>query len=360
MKSSLILVGNQLKKHTQPSSGQECDHEPRRDYVEIGRRLGSTLVSYDLSNAIWYSWVRQVEMVAKLDFVEAAYALARYSGHNIVYSTSEKLAIPWAILSSIIKAEQPHIVMAHRLSSSFKKQFFRMWPIHKTFSHVISNSHAQIDYAVNRLGLPESRADFVYHNVDQQFFRPLALDVEDFILTVGLEQRDYELLFQALTGTNIRLVVVASSPWSTRGIDIASTANVTVLSHIPYTELRSLYARARLVVVPLFDIDYAAGSTTLLEAMAMGKSVIVTQTKGIADYVIHDETGVYVPPADANALREAILSLWHCPIKQHRLSMNARQVVEESMNIDVYADKVTAIMQHTLDVHNGVHIAEYT
>ena len=61
--------------------------------------------------------------------------------------------------------------------------------------------------------------------------------------------------------------------------------------------------------MPLVDVDFDAGVTSITEAMAMGKAVIVTRTKGQVD-VIHDGVeGLYVPPADPAALREAIVHL---------------------------------------------------
>ena len=65
-------------------------------------------------------------------------------------------------------------------------------------------------------------------------------------------------------------------------------------SHIPFTELRALYDAARLVVVPLRPVDYAAGVNGLLEAMAMAKPVILTQTSGILKATVTaQETGLY-------------------------------------------------------------------
>ena len=37
-----------------------------------------------------------------------------------------------------------------------------------------------------------------------------------------------------------------------------------------YMSLRRLYASARLVIVPLLPVDFQAGITVVLEAMAMG------------------------------------------------------------------------------------------
>jgi len=48
---------------------------------------------------------------------------------------------------------------------------------------------------------------------------------------------------------------------------------------------RELYARSAVVVVPLYDVDFQAGVTTILEAMAMAKPVVVTRSQGQIDIV---------------------------------------------------------------------------
>jgi glycosyltransferase involved in cell wall biosynthesis len=188
--------------------------------------------------------------------------------------------------------------------------------------------------------------DFVYDKVDHRFFHPFGDETLDFVLVVGQEQRDYKTLVQALSGTGIRLVVVASSPWSTSGCDTSGLGEATVLSHIPYRELRSLYSQARLVVAPLFDVDYAAGANAVLEAMAMGKPLVVSRSTGITDYVVHGETGLYVAPRNAAELRDAVLFLWENPQERLRLGCNARQAVEEGMNLDCYVDRVAEIVRN--------------
>jgi glycosyltransferase involved in cell wall biosynthesis len=166
------------------------------------------------------------------------------------------------------------------------------------------------NYAIHQLGIPEEKTDFVYDSVDHRFFQPENIPVEDYILAIGQEQRDYKTLIEAVDGTGLKLIICASSPWSSHRLEIHnSSAEVTVVKGISYLELKNLYARARLVVVPLFDSNYAAGVNTMLEAMAMGKPMIVTQSKGIVDYLTHDETGRFVSPARADEMRQAILSL---------------------------------------------------
>jgi glycosyltransferase involved in cell wall biosynthesis len=316
--------------------------------VEIAQRLGAELSGCDLFDATWYHWARQIEKRIKLDLVESVLAAGRCSRHNIVLSASEKIAIPLAAFLSVTRQKISHVVIAHKLSSGLKTSFLRMWQLHKTFSHMICVCQAQADYAIHQLGVPESRVDFVHDKVDHRFFRPLNVEIEDYVLAVGREQRDYATLLRAISGTGLRLVVVASSPWSTSQIQMDETKEVTVLSHIPYRALRDLYARARLIAVPVFDVDYAAGVNTVLEAMAMARPLIVSRTRGITDYVVHDETGIYVSPGDAKELRDAILSLWGRTKERHRLGANARQAIDERMNLDVYVDRVVQIVHKAL------------
>jgi glycosyltransferase involved in cell wall biosynthesis len=344
----LVLVGNQTKTHQETEWEQLDDFAPRQDYIEIARILGGTLVGSDWCDATWYSWVQRVERRVRLNFVEAIYAVSQLHPHNVVFSTSEKVAIPLAALLSITKRKIPHIVMAHKLSSGLKTHLFQIWHFYNTFDHIISDCRFQVDYAINQLGVPEAKVDFIYHHVDHHFYRPPEIDSEDYILAVGQEQRDYGTLLQAIAGTEIRLVIVASSPWSTSRIEMDKIGETTVLSHIPYRELRALYAKARLVVTPLLDVDYAAGNTSLLEAMAMAKPVIVSRTRGITDYIVHNETGMYVSPGDPAELRDTILSLWDNPGERDRLGTNGRQAIEEQMNLDIYVNKIADIMASAL------------
>lgn len=345
MQGPLVLVST----HTKPKHPNSPDAlAPRQDYVEIARRSGGTIVGYDLFDAPWYRWVRQIEERLKLDVAESLFAVTKAAQYSVVLSTSEKIALPLAVLFSAVRRQTAHVVIAHKLSSGRKTFVWRMGQLQHTFAQIICVCQAQADYAVQQLGVPRSNVNFVYDKVDQRFFQPRNGDTEGYILAVGQEQRDYQTLLRAIAGTGIKLVVVASSPWSTDQTYVDEMEDVTVISHISYRELRSLYARARFVVVPLRNVDYAAGVNTLLEAMSMAKAVIVSRTRGIIDYVVQNETGIYVSPGAPDELRAAILSLWETPRECNRLGINARQMVEEHMNLDIYVDQVTRILHKAI------------
>jgi glycosyltransferase involved in cell wall biosynthesis len=105
-------------------------------------------------------------------------------------------------------------------------------------------------------------------------------------------------------------------------------------------DLRSLYARSALAVVPIVQNDYQTGISTILEMMAMGKCVVVTRTRGQTDTIVDNETGVYVPPGDAEALRATIQRLLANPEERARIGRAARAYVEQRAGLDLFVRRI--------------------
>ena len=124
-----------------------------------------------------------------------------------------------------------------------------------------------------------------------------------------MEWRDYPTLIQAVENSDdLRVRLAAASPWSKHQNE---TEKRELPAHIEakrydYAGLRDLYEQSAFTVVPLYENDFQAGVTTLLEAMAMGKCVAVTRTEGQRDVVTDGENGVYVAPGDVGGWRETI------------------------------------------------------
>ena len=71
-------------------------------------------------------------------------------------------------------------------------------------------------------------------------------------------------------------IPIVSDDYHLKGIDIS--ANITVKKNIPYSEYLTLLENSRLVVVPLTKHVMSTGQVVILEAMALGKPVIATET----------------------------------------------------------------------------------
>ncbi len=118
---------------------------------------------------------------------------------------------------------------------------------------------------------------------------------------------------------------------------------------LSYLALRDLYARAKFVVVPVGDTLNASGVTSVLEAGAMGKAVIVSNSRAIADFSIPGETCIRVPCGDVAAMREAMARLIDDPLACGRLGENARRFVLENHSMGAFYARYASALRRVIE-----------
>ncbi len=91
---------------------------------------------------------------------------------------------------------------------------------------------------------------------------------------------------------------------------------------LPHDAVVTLFRTARLVVVPSVWADPCP--TVVLEAMAAGRPVVAAASGGILDMVVDGVTGLLVPPGDAAALAQAIVSVLGDPDSAHDFGVAGR------------------------------------
>lgn len=75
------------------------------------------------------------------------------------------------------------------------------------------------------------------------------------------------------------------------------------LGFVPHDELERLLGRAAVVACPSHREGFGI---VCAEAMAHGRPVVAGDVGGLRDLVVHEQTGLLVPPRDVGALREAL------------------------------------------------------
>jgi phosphatidylinositol alpha-1,6-mannosyltransferase len=69
-----------------------------------------------------------------------------------------------------------------------------------------------------------------------------------------------------------------------------------------------------------------------LEAAACGKPVIAGNSGGVADAVLHEQTGLLVDPLSAEAVADAVQRLHRDPEHARRLGQGGRRRCEDELN----------------------------
>ena len=93
----------------------------------------------------------------------------------------------------------------------------------------------------------------------------------------------------------------------------------------------------------VFAIPSVEGDTipqVLMQALAIGIPVVSTTVGSIPDVVIQGETGFVVPPRDAGALAERIVSLLDDAALRARMGAQGRSLVERCYSLDKMLDRM--------------------
>ncbi len=124
---------------------------------------------------------------------------------------------------------------------------------------------------------------------------------ESYLLSVGSDMnRDYGTLLSASFDSPLK--IVTQLPLPDRG------NNYEQIKVKISGELRSIYHHAEVVLITLKDVSQPSGQSTAMQALAMGKSVIMTRTKGLwdPDFLAEIDQCILVEKNDIHALENAV------------------------------------------------------
>lgn len=224
--------------------------------------------------------------------------------------------------------------LLHPKNCSGPKLWIWRWALRKA-DRVISLVDANRSEMSRIFGVKEDCISFLPMAVDVDFSGRAVAGLEgDYVLAVGTNDgKDFETLLEALP-LGVRLIVVTDS-YNARKVRAHCCFGglVEVKEAVPARDLRELYLRAAVVVVPLADTPHGSGHTVLLETMAMGKIVVVSRARCMWDYIGDGQTVLSVPVGDVEALRGALEESLQHPERFTEMRERAAAQVRSSFDI---------------------------
>ena len=203
--------------------------------------------------------------------------------------------------------------------------------------HLLLLSGNQIPYLHKRWGV-DARAKIVWQHVDTEFYRPQAPNPDGPILAIGDDHgRDWPTLLEALAPLDIDVIIKTKSK-----LNVPSGSRVRlkqISDRVSFQELRELYAKASFVVIPLSETLNVSGVGSVLESMAMGKALIISDNPPIRDYLDPGQTADVVPVGDSAKLRQAVLALKDNPERMQSMGNLARARAVRLYGFDAYAKR---------------------
>ncbi|MDJ0770832.1 MAG: glycosyltransferase family 4 protein [Ilumatobacter sp.] len=288
----------------------------------------------------------------------AWYSFRRRRDYDVLLTDGEQVGLPLACLTRVFgSGGARHVMIVHILSVPKKVVLVKAARLARQIDRYVVYCTRQAEFVRDELGVPAAAVVVSTFMVDTEFFARDRAEATPRrrICSAGLERRDYPTLMQAVEGLDVEVVIAAASPWSKQpdsSADRPIPSNVEI-RRLDLFELRELYASCAFAVMPLVDVEFQAGITTILEAMSMELPVVCTRTAGQTDTIVDGRTGIYVPPGDPVALRAAIERLLGDEQEVARIGREARRWVVANADVVRYADAVAAVVAGVSDRSAG-------
>jgi glycosyltransferase involved in cell wall biosynthesis len=286
------------------------------------------------------------------DFAGVVSSLDEANRADVVFSTVDTVGIPLVLLGRYGRVKPPVVYAAiglperlAQLRGAFARRLFGQ--AFRRLDTIVAYGWGEVEELRSWLGEGGPRVEFVAFGVDVEHFRPdpSAPNVDD-VLSIGADpRRDFALVVELARRSPELAFRIVSSADNARELR-PLPANVRLETDVPFERVRECLLGAKIVALPVRENSYSGATTTLLQAMACGKPVVVTRTAAIArGYHLEDEVNCrLVPPGDASALEGAVRGLLDEPARAATVAARARETVERRLTWAAYTSELGRLL----------------
>ena len=232
-----------------------------------------------------------------------------------------------------------------------------------TASHIVVPTNAVANILTERQGVPKHKISVIPYGLDLTQFQPSSpgtasrlrreqgLEGKYVILTCCRlsKEKGLEYLLRAMPelrarNVDTRLLVLGSGAEEQALKDLSASLGLgNVIRFLGWRDdAIDWMAAADLVVQPSLCESYCQ---VLVEALALGKPVIMTPVGIAPDVIGKDERGRLVPPGDARALASAIAEVMASPGKGAGLAQLGASYVRKNLTADMAAYRYSSLYE---------------
>ncbi len=241
----------------------------------------------------------------------------------------------WGTIPSILSNVKVIVRTEHTISKRSFDRKFDMRLLLKSFMNLFHHKIIAVSEEVKRSHLGSSnffsgKYTTIYNGIDLRLFDTKfdkskyleEFNLQDKTILIGIVARlspmkAHEIFLQAMKRiiqkrNDVRAIVVGDGPRKLELIDLCDELGLK--KNVVFAGFREdIPELMNLVDIATLSSDWEGLPMTILEAMACGKPVVVTDVGGNREAVVDGETGFIVPPRDENALAERMLQLVEDP-----------------------------------------------
>ena len=240
------------------------------------------------------------------------------------------------------------------ISARKELEMFFYRPLLRNASEIVFGCKKQQFKWINRYKLNARNCSFIYNGVDNSFFTPSTFEKErsslrkhfgfhpEDIVVVNVGsfrpvKRQEDLIEAcaklAVMGIPVRLALVGDGPQKSFLIDKVKDFGMFERVHFmgQILDVRQVLCASDIFVMSSSSETF---SNAALEAMAMGKAVVLSDVGGASEMVVEGKSGYLYRSLDVESLVNKLKMIIEVPGKIEQLGSTAKKVVEEKFKFD--------------------------
>ncbi len=287
------------------------------------------------------------------DFDQQWSVLRRLNDADLMYAPCQTQTHLFSYLRALGLVKKPIVCLAHHPLNYGKLAGFRE-PLFKLLvkgTDAFPSLSQGVANAINELANESRKSQPLCWEPDANFYPSNPVRGRG-VVAAGRTGRDFYTFGMAASQTNAEAHIICLDSDVYQNFEkFGKNVKVTVQpnqGYMKYPELLGIYARARVLAIPLSLGTSLSGLTSLMDALGMGKPVIMTRHPLIDLDIEAEGIGKWVEPGDINGWTDAIQFFEDNEDEAFAMGQRARSLVESDLNSVSFANQVMDIFEKVL------------
>jgi glycosyltransferase involved in cell wall biosynthesis len=236
--------------------------------------------------------------------------------------------------------------------NSVQKLYYSLF--YRTFDRIFFHSPQNMEESIATGIIKRNQTSLLHWGVDLRFYKKIvdSIDIENnSFISTGKENRDFNILLEAFSKTNLNLNIFTNKTNHTQDYSfllkdssIKSNISINIIKNDKQSilDLSIKSAKSFCIVISLTKEScyYCVGHTSIVEALALGKPIIVSSNSYHPIDVEKEHVGIKINSSDPSEWIKAITYLSEHKEEAKLMGENGKRLAREKYNIEICADEI--------------------
>jgi len=278
-------------------------------------------------------------------------ALTMLNECDLIYSPCQTQTWVLSYLRALGLVRKPIVAIGHHPFIKGKLAWLRLpflkWALKGTDAYPALSQH--VSEEINKIGGATISVP-VFWGPDLSYFSSYRAQIGDTVVVSGRTGRDFTTFGRAASKTPVNSKIICLQR-DYREEFKSFADNVEVKSHnkaISYVEMNQEYADALAIAIPYVRTNNLCGLTSLTDALALGKPILMTKSEFIDLDIEKEGIGYWVDSQDEAGWISALNRIASDKIAAQQKGDKARKIAEEHYNYRSFCTNMISIFERVL------------